>query len=99
MNLEEMKTKIYSMIEEYDENSDDLTADEDLALKMNSVINQIQNEICRMKKLPAYTTKEVEEGQELTINALKWKGTANTVYFVEYKTNCTKKAYKIVTVK
>lgn len=39
-----------------------------------------------------------EEGQELTINALKWKGTANTVYFVEYNTNCTKKAYKIVKV-
>ena len=39
-----------------------------------------------------------EEGQELTINALKWTGTANTVYFVEYKTNCTKKAYKIVKV-
>ena len=70
MNLEEMKTKIYSMIEEYDENSDDLTADEDLALKMNSVINQIQNEICRMKKLPAYTTKEVEEGQELTFDEI-----------------------------
>ena len=39
-----------------------------------------------------------EEGQELTINALKWKGSANTVYFVEYNTNCTKKAYKIVKV-
>ena len=39
-----------------------------------------------------------EEGQELTINALKWTGTANTVYFVEYNTNCTKKAYKIVKV-
>ena len=40
-----------------------------------------------------------EEGQELTINALKWTGTANTVYFVEYNTDCTKKAYKIVIVK
>lgn len=39
-----------------------------------------------------------EEGQKLTINALKWTGTANTVYFVEYNTNCTKKAYKIVKV-
>lgn len=65
MNLGEMKAKIYSMIEEYDENEENLTADEDFALKINSVINQIQNEICRVKKLPAYTTKEVEEGQEL----------------------------------
>ena len=70
MNLEEMKRKIYSMIEEYSENADDLTEDEDLALKMNSVINQIQNEICRIKKLPAYTTKEVEEGQELTFDEI-----------------------------
>ena len=65
MNLGEMKAKIYSMIEEYNENEENLTEDEDLALKMNSIINQIQNEICRLKKLPAYTTKEVEEGQEL----------------------------------
>lgn len=66
MNLEEMKIKIYSMIEEYSENEEELTEDEDLALKINSVINQIQNEICRRKKLPAYIVKEVEEGQELT---------------------------------
>lgn len=66
MNLGDMKAKVYSMIEEYNEDADNLTEDEDLALKMNSVINQIQNEICRIKKLPAYTTIEVEEGQELT---------------------------------
>lgn len=65
MNLGEMKAKIYSMIEEYNENEENLTEDEDLALKINSIINQIQNEICRVKKLPAYVTKEVEEGQEL----------------------------------
>lgn len=65
MNLGEMKIKIYSMIEEYNENEENLTEDEDFALKINSVINQIQNEICRIKKLPAYVTKEVEEGQEL----------------------------------
>lgn len=68
MTLEELKIKIYSMIEEYNENEDELTDDEDLALKMNSIINQIQNEICRIKKLPAYTTIEVEEGQELTFD-------------------------------
>lgn len=50
MTLEEMKIKTYSLIEEYNEDSDDLTEDNDLATKMNSVINQIQNEICRYKK-------------------------------------------------
>jgi hypothetical protein len=70
MNLGEMKAKIYSMIEEYSEDAENLTEDEDLALKMNSIINQIQNEICRIKKLPAYTTKNVEEGQELTFTEI-----------------------------
>ena len=45
MTLEEMKIKVYSMIEEYSEEEENLTADEDLATKMNSIINQIQNKI------------------------------------------------------
>lgn len=67
MTLEELKLKILSMIEEYNENADGLTDDEDIATKLNSIINQIQNEICRIKKLPAYKTMEVEEGQELLL--------------------------------
>jgi len=39
-----------------------------------------------------------DSSKTLTVNALKWKGTANTTYFVEYNTTCTKKAYKIVKV-
>lgn len=62
MTLEELKQKVYSLIEEYDEEADNLTPDEDLALKMNSVINQIQNELARMKKLEEYTTVEGEKG-------------------------------------
>lgn len=67
MTLEELKLKILSMIEEYNENADGFTDDEDIATKLNSIINQIQNEICRIKKLPAYKTMEVEEGQELLL--------------------------------
>lgn len=70
MNLGEMKAKIYSMIEEYNENEENLTEDEDLALKINSIINQIQNEICRIKKLPAYKTMEVEDGQEILFSEI-----------------------------
>ena len=62
MTLEEMKIKVYSLIEEYSEDADDLTEDEDLALKMNSVINQIQNELARFKKIEEYTTLEGREG-------------------------------------
>lgn len=65
MTLEEMKQKVYAMIEEYSEDEDDLTEDEDLAAKMNTVINQIQNELARYKKIPAYTSLNVTEGQEM----------------------------------
>lgn len=67
MTLEEMKQKVYSMIEEYSEDADELTEDEDLALKMNGVINQIQNELARIKKIPANRTMEVEEGQSMLL--------------------------------
>lgn len=62
MTLEEMKAKVYSLIEEYNEDADNLTEDEDLALKMNHVINQIQNELARFKKIEAYTTLEGLKG-------------------------------------
>ena len=70
MTLEEMKTKVYSLIEEYSEDAEDLTEDTDLALKMNGVINQIQNELARFKKIPAYKTIEVTEGQEMAITEI-----------------------------
>ena len=67
MTLSEMKQKIYSMIEEYSEDADELTEDEDLAAKMNTVINQVQNELARIKKIPAHTTLEVTEGEEMEL--------------------------------
>lgn len=63
MTLEEMKQKVYSLIEEYNEDADELTEDEDLAGKMNSVINQIQTELARYKKIPASTTLEVTKDE------------------------------------
>lgn len=70
MTLEEMKYKVYAMIEEYNEDEDDLTDDSDYATKMNSVINQIQNELSRLKKLPEYKSMEVTEGQIITLNSI-----------------------------
>ena len=67
MTLEEMKQKVYSLIEEYNDEAEDLTEDEDLALKMNSVINQIQNELIRYKKIPAIKQLEVAEGQTILL--------------------------------
>lgn len=66
MTLEEMKQKVYALIEEYNEDADELTEDEDLALKMNHVINSVMHEVARMKKISAYTTMDIKfaEGQE-----------------------------------
>lgn len=68
MTLEEMKLKTYSLIEEYNEEADNLTEDEDLATKMNSCINIIMNEMSRFKKITAYDTLEVKEGDNLAFN-------------------------------
>ena len=87
MTLEEMKQKIYAMIEEYSESADDLTEDEDLATKMNTVINQIQNELARYKKIPAYTTLNVTEGQEISytdIDSMLYQ--LNNIRGVDYDT-------------
>jgi len=70
MTLEEMKEKVYTLIEEYDEDADELTNDPDFALKMNNVINQIQNELSRIKKIVGYTSKEVQEGDTLTLSSI-----------------------------
>lgn len=70
MTLEEVKIKVYSLIEEYSEDADDLTEDEDLALKMNHVINQVQNELARFKKIEAYTTLEGTEGDVIDFSSV-----------------------------
>lgn len=67
MTLEEMKQKVYSMIEEYSDEADDLTVDEDLATKMNSVINQVQNELSRYKKIDGYKEMEVTKGEQIKL--------------------------------
>ena len=67
MTLEELKVKVLTLIEEYDENEENLTSDEDIALKLNHVINQIINEVARFKKIDAYTELEVEAEEEMSL--------------------------------
>lgn len=67
MTLEEMKIKVYTMIEDYDENAEELTADPDYASKINLIINSVQTELTRFKKIPSYTTLEVTEDQEIEL--------------------------------
>lgn len=63
MTLKEMKEQVLSLIEEINPNSELLTDDPDISAKINYVINQIQNELARIKKIPAREEIEVTEGQ------------------------------------
>lgn len=67
MTLKDMKKKTLSLIEEIVDNPDSttitsLTNDPDIEAKLNYVINQIQFELSRIKKLPKYIEFDVEEG-------------------------------------
>lgn len=67
MTLEEFKVKVLSMIEEYNEDAENLTDDDDIATKLNSVINQVQNEIARFKKIDAYKQMQVTAGETINL--------------------------------
>jgi len=60
MTLTEMKKKVLKLIEEINPESELLTDDPDISAKINEVINQIQNELARIKKIPAKKTIEVD---------------------------------------
>lgn len=87
MTLEELKIKIYSLIEEYDENAEELTNDPDFSAKMNHVINQIQNELARFKKINAYLERQVTENEEITLEDIdKNLYQMNTIRGVDFET-------------
>ncbi len=65
MTLLEMKKKVLKLIEEINDKSELLTDDPDIASKINDVINQVQNELARIKKIPAKEEIEVIKGEEV----------------------------------
>ena len=70
MTLLEMKKKILRLIEEIDDTGEGLTRDPDIKAKLNDVINQVQFELCRMKKILATDTQEVTGGEVFDMNML-----------------------------
>lgn len=66
MTLAEMKKKVLGLIEELNPKSEVLTDDPDIATKLNDVINQIQFELARMKKIAKYVEMTVEKGSLIT---------------------------------
>jgi uncharacterized protein YwqG len=70
MTLEEFKYKVYALIEEYSDSAEEMTEDEDLATKMNTVINQVQNEMARFKKINGYAVFDVEKDEVKTLKEI-----------------------------
>lgn len=73
MQLKELKKKVLRLIEEYDSNSELLTADPDISAKINDVINQVIFELARIKKIPKYFEMEVKQGDLITFSDFEKK--------------------------
>ena len=73
MTLLEMKKKTLALIEEKSTQSGKLTDDPDIEGKINDVINQIQFELARIKKLPAIKKENISL-QNLSIDLNEIEG-------------------------
>lgn len=79
MTLLEMKKKVLGLIEELNPDSELLTDDPDISIKINDVINQIMFELARIKKIPKYAEIEVNEGDLLSFEKIE-ESVGYTVY-------------------
>jgi hypothetical protein len=70
MTLLEMKKKVLGLIEELNKDSELLTDDPDIETKINDVINQVQFELARMKKIAGYVEMEVSAGDLITFETI-----------------------------
>ena len=70
MTLLDMKKKVLQLIEEIDETQDSLTNDPDIEAKLNSVINQVQFELARMKKISSVKKVDVTADEVFDMNTL-----------------------------
>lgn len=68
MTLKEMKVKTFSLIEEYYPNHDFLAEDEDVSNKINGVVNQIQLDLMKYRKINASYEVEINATDDKTIN-------------------------------
>ena len=68
MTLKEMKTKVFSLIEEYYPDNKYLAEDEDVLNKINGVINQVQLDLMKYRKINASFEVTVKEKDNKTIN-------------------------------
>ena len=60
MTIADVKKQVYALIEDLDLSQTAFTKDPDYSAKMNYVINIVQNELARIKKIPSYKTIAVD---------------------------------------
>ena len=64
MTLKDMKIKVFSLIEEYYPELSGLAEDEDVLNKFNGIVNSIQVDLMKYRKIPANQTIEIDEPDE-----------------------------------
>lgn len=72
MYLKEMKIKTFSLIEEYYPDKKGLADDEDVLNKINGVINQIQMDLMKYRKIPANIRISISASDSKTLNIKKY---------------------------
>ena len=82
MTLMTMKKKVLGLIEELNPESELLTDDPDIAVKITDVINQIMFELARMKKIARYIEIEVSEGDLIDYERIE-KESGSKVYQIK----------------
>ena len=71
MTLKEMKIKVFSLIEEYYPELSGLAEDEDVLNKINGVVNSIQTDLMKYRKIPANQTITIDAENENVITLSK----------------------------
>lgn len=70
MTWETLKSETLKLLEEYSDQYDELTSDEDIALKIISATNKILFELSRVKKILTKETLSVSENEEFDLKSL-----------------------------
>lgn len=71
MTLKEMKIKTFSLIEEYYPQEKKFAEDEDVINKINGVINQIQLDLMKYRKINASLRVEIKENDDKIVDLTK----------------------------
>ena len=71
MKLKEMKRIVLALIEELNEDSEYLTDDPDIQGKIHDVINMVQLELSRMKKIVAHVSREISKDEVFDLKSIE----------------------------